>query len=56
MCELTLVIPDHDPIETEGYSGGIQSGKYNQNGTVALFQQHAENADAVRFIADILEE
>ena len=58
---MNILIPDYDEQElsdmTQGlrqvYPGGIEPGEYE---VVSLLRQHADNPEAVRFIADMLEE
>jgi hypothetical protein len=54
MC--TLLIPDHDPEDPQPYPGDFQPGIYEGNEIVELLRQHADNPEAIRFIADMLEE
>ena len=51
-----LCIPDYDEEEPEEeYPGGIQPGIYTRNQVVSLMRKHAENPEAIRFLADMLE-
>ena len=52
----TLLIPDYDPEEPQPYPGDIQPGIYEDNEIVELLHEHADNQEAIRLIADILEE
>jgi hypothetical protein len=51
-----LLIPDYDPEDPQPYPGNIQPGEYQGNEIVELLRQHADNPEAVRFIADLLKE
>ena len=51
-----LLIPEHDPNEPDPYVGDIKPGYYEGNQVVELLRQHADNPDAIMFIADMLEE
>ncbi len=53
---LPLLVPEHDPDHAQPYPGDIEPGLYSMSGLVALLRQHAENPDAIHFIADMLEE
>lgn len=54
---LILLIPDHDPDEPkQRYPGNIAPGQYTGNEVVRLLRTHADNPEAVKFIADMLEE
>ena len=48
-----LVFPE--PEEGEEPTAGIKPGYYDQNGLVELLREHAENPEAIRYIADMLE-
>jgi hypothetical protein len=50
-----LLIPDYDPDNPEPYPGNIQPGQYTMSQLVRLLREHAEEPDAIRFIADMLE-
>ena len=52
--ESIVLIPDYDP-DTSGqeYPGGIKPGEYS---LVKLLRKAADNPEAIRFIADMLEE
>jgi hypothetical protein len=53
---LTLVIPEHDPYESDApYPGDIKPGTYTLQEVVDLLRQHKNNPDAVQFLADMLE-
>jgi hypothetical protein len=54
MCN--LLIPDYEPEDPQPYPGDIQPGEYQGNEVVELLREHADNAEAIRFIADMLEE
>jgi hypothetical protein len=54
MC--TLLIPDYNPEDPQPYPGNIQPGIYENNEIVELLHEHADNPEAIRFIADMLEE
>ena len=54
MC--TLLIPDCDPEDSQPYPGDIQPGIYEDNKILELLRQHCHNPEAIRFIADMLEE
>lgn len=47
-----VLIPDYDPENPQPYPGNITPGTHD---LVSLLRQHAENPDAIRFIADMLE-
>jgi hypothetical protein len=51
-----LLIPDYDPEDPKPYPGDIQPGEYEGNEIVKLLRQHGDNPEAIRFIADTLEE
>ena len=53
-----LLIPDYDEgiAEESQYPGDILPGKYNWDSVVLLLRQHKGSADAVQFVADMLEE
>ena len=48
-----IEIPDYDPVAPAEYPGGIKPGEYD---LVKLLRENADNPEAVRFIADMLEE
>lgn len=51
-----LRIPDYDGDEPEEeYPGGIEPGIYTRNQVVDLLRKHAENPEAILFLADMLE-
>lgn len=52
--EPILTIPEKD--KEEPYPGNIQPGEYSINEVVKLLRDNAENPEAIRFIADMLEE
>ena len=54
MCN--LLIPEYDPEDPKPYPGDIQPGVYEGNELVELLRQHSANPEAIRFIADMLEE
>ena len=54
MCH--LLIPEYDPEDPQPYPGDIQPGVYEGNEIVELLREHADNPEAIRFIADMLEE
>jgi hypothetical protein len=54
MC--TLLIPDYNPEDPQPYPGDIQPGIYEDNEIVELLREHTDNPEAIRFIADMLEE
>ena len=54
MC--TLLIPDYNPQDPQSYPGDIQPGEYQGNEVVELLRKYAHNPEAIRFIADMLEE
>ena len=49
----TVLIPDYDPYDPQPYPGGIKPGEQD---VTALLRQHADDPQATRFIADMLEE
>jgi len=49
---MKVLIPDHDD-RSHSYAGGIEPGWYD---VAQLLRDHADDPDAVRFIADMLEE
>jgi len=55
-----LIIPEEEELPTdqhaEPYPGGILPGHYPLNSVVELLRNHAEDPQAVRFIADMMEE
>lgn len=52
--ENKVLIPDYDPDNPAGrYPGGIKPGEYD---LVKLLRENSDNPEAVRFIADMLEE
>ena len=51
-----LLIPEYDPETAEPYPGDIQPGEYDTTGLVELLREHAHHPEAIRFIADMLEE
>jgi hypothetical protein len=54
MC--VLLIPEYDPEDPQPYPGDIQPREYQGNQIVELLRQHADSPEAIRFIADMLEE
>jgi hypothetical protein len=54
MCN--LLIPDYNPDDPKPYPGDIKPGVYEGNELVELLRQHSANPEAIRFIADMLEE
>ena len=54
MC--VLLIPDYDSENPQPDPGDIQPGEYQGNEIVELLHQNADNPEAIRFIADMLEE
>ena len=54
MCN--LLIPEYDFEDSQPYPGDIQPGEYQGNEIVELLREHADNPEAIRFIADMLEE
>ena len=52
-----LLIPEYDPYEADKrYPGGIEPGSYTRNEVVGMLRGVADDPQAVRFVADILEE
>ncbi len=51
-----LLIPAYDEDQPEPYPGGIEPGAYSRNEVVVLLRKHADDPEAIRFIADMLEE
>jgi hypothetical protein len=51
-----LLIPDYNPEDPKPYRGDIQPGEYQGNEIVELLHQHGHDPEAIRFIADLLEE
>jgi hypothetical protein len=51
-----LLIPEHDLEDPQSYPGDIQPGEYQGNEVVELLREHADNPEAIRFIAEMLEE
>jgi hypothetical protein len=51
-----LLIPDCDPEDSQPYPGDIQPEEYQGNEIVELLREYADNPEAIRFIADMLEE
>ncbi len=51
-----LLVPEYDPDDPQPYPGGIEPGVYFLSGLVALLREHAEDPEAIRFIADMLED
>jgi len=49
-----LVVPHAD--EGAAHPGGIRPGYYTRNQVVAVLREHKDDADAIQFIADMLEE
>jgi hypothetical protein len=54
MCN--LLIPEYDLEDPQPYPGDIQPGEYQGNEVVELLREHADDPEAIRFIADMLEE
>jgi hypothetical protein len=54
MCNLLIL--DYDSEDPQPYPGDIQPGIYEDNEIVELLHEHADNQEAIRLIADILEE
>jgi hypothetical protein len=54
MC--VLLIPEYDPEDSQPYPGDIQPEEYGGNEIVELLREYAENPEAIRFIADMMEE
>jgi hypothetical protein len=53
---LFLIIPHYYPMDSQPYAGDIQPGEYQGNEVIELLREHAHNPEAIRFIADMLEE
>lgn len=51
-----LLIPDYDSETPEPYPGDIKPGEYDARALVELLREHADNPEAIHFIADMLEE
>jgi hypothetical protein len=51
-----LPIPEFDPLNPQPYPGDIRPGEYQGNEIVEHLRDRAHNPEAVRFIADMLEE
>jgi hypothetical protein len=51
---ICLDIPEYES-EGESYPGEIRPGSYDINGVVALLRENKGNAEAIQFIADMLE-
>jgi hypothetical protein len=51
-----LLIPEYDLEDPQPYPGAIQPGEYQGDDVVELLREHADNPQAIRFIADMLEE
>jgi len=51
-----LLIPEYDPDNPEPYPGNIQPGQYTLSQLVGLVRKHTGDPDAIRFIADMLEQ
>jgi hypothetical protein len=51
--QIMLEIPMQDG---EDYPGDIAPGRYTRNDVVKLLREHCHDPEAVRFIADMLEE
>ena len=49
----SVLIPDYNYDHPETYPGGILPGRYSARD---LLQDHVDDPEAVRFIADMLEE
>lgn len=56
MNKVVLTIPDYDPDAPEAYPGDIKPGDYTSNELVKLLRHHADDPEAIRFIADMLED
>lgn len=54
--DILLIIPDYDEEQPETYPGGIKPGAYDTNEVVTILRENAYNPEAIRFIADMLEE
>lgn len=52
---VVLMVPDYDPDDPEPYPGGIEPGYYTLSQFIALLRHHADNPEAIRFLADMLE-
>jgi hypothetical protein len=50
-----LIVPDYDPDHPSPSPGNIQPGYYTMRGLVDLLRTYAEDPEAIRFIADLLE-
>jgi hypothetical protein len=51
-----LLIPEYDLADSQPYPGDSQPGEYQGNEIVKLLRQHANNPEAIQFIADMLDE
>jgi hypothetical protein len=54
MC--ALLFPDYDLEDPQPYPGDIQPGEYRGNEVVEVLRQRSVNSEAIRFVADVLEE
>jgi hypothetical protein len=54
--EPTLIIPDYDPVNPEPYPGNIKPGYYTEAEIEQLLKTHKDNAEALQFFQDMLEE
>jgi hypothetical protein len=51
-----LFVPEYGPENPRPYPGDLQPGEYRGSEVVGPLREHADNPDAIRFIADMLEE
>ncbi len=53
---LLLIVPECAPGRNKSHPGGVKPGAYARDGLVRLLREHRGDPQAVRFIADMLEE
>lgn len=55
MTKLRIPLPEYQNGQPVPYPGDIQPGEYSLRAVIELLRKFADNPDAVRFIADMLE-